>query len=1138
MSQDTKYKSIPFVFKSSGVMARPATDQPPNLSFFLNENGVYEREENSVSSRYGSTLITRDAIGVGTNNYFFASPPVVLARMLSLYGAAFRYAILANGGVYRRAGTTQGPYTEIATGLSGTRCSTLILTCFGSAQPYLFIWDSIAPCKDSGTGSPTTIGIAPPVVPMLSTQYAPVFQIIDSFQSAAGYGISGSLSTAATVAGDDGTPILGGNYDQYLDDSLSYATAPDGMIASSTSLADNSIRLKFNTNRNNNTYDIVSQSNAYAVTDSFVFKEVTFAFASNSTSAIAKTVSLDLGNYQAGDLIILVMQVSNPAAVQQVTVQFDVNGSGYTSSYYSKTVIPVSYQGNLSLPQTNDPTTAMVNEVFSLATGIVNTQQLGSPTTLPTNDPNLSGLQPSQMTSGEGSWSVCLLQMGDFLPVGNAGEPGLDWSAITGWQVQVVTNTQGSTNVSFNGLYVQGSPTGNGINTNAGPSSYGGVGYDARYTYWDANTFTESNPCALANFSVTQSNPGGSSTLVVLRQAINMQGQYSTNPRVTHVRIYVRGGVYGDNWYYADQIPNITGNATFSYRYIFPDTVLQQGNILNLQNDVPVTSTLQNPISTTMTNGVNPPVGTNIPQFVTVHVAQASAVFVTGQIVVLGNPANEEECYVVNGGTGTFNCYVFLPHVPGEPVQAFSQPAIACNLAASGYGQVWLAGDPNNPHFLYYTPKGNPENCPPQNYIPSPGGPSDPITAVFNFRGTIYVRTHSTHYQVFPGNPPYMQTTGSKHGSPASFDWCITENEVWECSYDGIRAFSGSGSTYKSLIIEWLFRNNPLTPITLVNLSQLSNVISVFKNNTITIAYNGQDGNIHRLRYNTSYQRWRNDDVAATAMLVETDTNQFLYSYPITAGTQSGWAIAFEDINRDYDDGGWVNGALVQVPIALNLQTPYLDLGTPNNQKQWNNVTVDANPNNQTITAELLFDDNNGSVAPIVLGTCVGGIRQKFQFPVNAGLGQQAYRASVQLTSSVTAAPIIYQADIDTALLAEQNATYDSYWIKFGVDESKLVKQTYIDYTCALPLSVSVYADGGTVPYYTFTLAANPTRSEVPTRVRMPAIKLRLFRMVITIVNGTPETGQFQVWSAIQVDQKMIIGQGAKGYNRSELVSQ
>ena len=539
-----------------------------------------------------------------------------------------------------------------------------------------------------------------------------------------------------------------------------------------------------------------------------------------------------------------------------------------------------------------------------------------------------------------------------------------------------------------------------------------------------------------------------------------------------------------------------------------------------------------------MTNGVNPPVGTNIPQFVTVHVAQASAVFVTGQIVVLGNPANEEECYVVNGGTGTFNCYVFLPHVPGEPVQAFSQPAIACNLAASGYGQVWLAGDPNNPHFLYYTPKGNPENCPPQNYIPSPGGPSDPITAVFNFRGTIYVRTHSTHYQVFPGNPPYMQTTGSKHGSPASFDWCITENEVWECSYDGIRAFSGSGSTYKSLIIEWLFRNNPLTPITLVNLSQLSNVISVFKNNTITIAYNGQDGNIHRLRYNTSYQRWRNDDVAATAMLVETDTNQFLYSYPITAGTQSGWAIAFEDINRDYDDGGWVNGALVQVPIALNLQTPYLDLGTPNNQKQWNNVTVDANPNNQTITAELLFDDNNGSVAPIVLGTCVGGIRQKFQFPVNAGLGQQAYRASVQLTSSVTAAPIIYQADIDTALLAEQNATYDSYWIKFGVDESKLVKQTYIDYTCALPLSVSVYADGGTVPYYTFTLAANPTRSEVPTRVRMPAIKLRLFRMVITIVNGTPETGQFQVWSAIQVDQKMIIGQGAKGYNRSELVSQ
>jgi hypothetical protein len=1227
MAKDTTYKSESWIFGSKGVMARPANDRPPDAHFYLNENSVFEREESALSSRYGSTLITRDASGIGTNNYFFASPPVVLARMLSLYGANFRYAALANGTLWRRSGTTQGAYTQIASGLSGNRFSTLVLTCFGSAQPFTFLFDSQLQLKDSGTGSPTTIGISPPVVPMLSTQYAPGLLFIDYFQSGSGYGPSGTLSTAATVAGTSGIPILNGNYEQYTDATLSYANAPDGMVALSTHYVDGDPRLKFNTNRSNNTYDIVSPfTSTYNPTDSFVFKEVTFAFASNSTGTIGKTLAMDLGLYNPADIIVLVMQVSNPAAVQQITVQFDVNNSGYTSSYYSKTIIPVSYQGNLSIPQTNDPTTAMINEVFSLATGIVNTQQLGQPSTLPTNDPALPQIQSTQMTSGEGSWSVCLLQIGDFLPVGNAGEPGLDWSAITAWQVQVVTNTQGSTNVSFNSLYVQGSATASGIGTLAGPSSYGGVGYDARYTYWDATTLTESNGSWEGQWSVTQSNPGGESTLVVLRQAINMQGMYSSNPRVTHVRIYVRGGLYGDNWYYADQIPNavpttsatapiitvqtfnsggpastvfitvqgainpailgtnvtisglttatflngltfnvaiINGNTLegiislshasygpapdtgivtalsgnyftlglFNYKYIFPDSVLSQGNILNLQNDVPVTSTLQNPISTTLTVALNPvPAGTNTPTQVTVNVTQASAQFVPGQIVVIGNPSNEEQSFVVTGGMGGFTCYVFLPHAIGEPVQAFSQPAVACNLAASGYGQVWLAGDPNNPHLLYYTPKGYPENCPPQSYIPSPGGPSDPITAVINFRGTVFVRTYSTWYQVFPGSPPYMQSTGCKHGSPANFDWSITENEIWYQGFDGLRSFAGSGSTYRSLIIEWLFRNNPLTPITLVNLSQLSNVISVFKNNTVTFAYNGQDGNVHRLRWSTSYSRWRNDDLPCTAMLVEQDTNQLVYSVPITAGAQSGWAIAFEDINRDYDDGGWVSGALVQKPINLTLETPYLDFGAPNNQKQINALTLDINPNGQTITPLLLFDDNNGSVPPVTPSPAIitGTGRQKFNLQINEGLGQQAYRVSVQLTASVTAAPIIYQADIYQAVLADQTSSWDSYWKAFNSDQTKLIKQIYLDITSTGIVEVQVFSDGNTTPYFSFSIPANPTRFETPARYRLPALKMRLFRLVMTTVSGS-----MQVWNPVQVDTKDIcIG---KGYQRSEL---
>lgn len=1139
MATDPKYKPIPWIFKSRGLMARPATDQPPEEHYFLNTTGMLEREENAVSTRNGYTIINRDSDStVSGTNYFLPFAPVVLARLKSLNSAIYRYAALSNGTLYRRSTDTQGPFSLIAGGLSGSRFSTLVNTCFGSAQPYVFIYDSLLQIKDNGIGSPTSIGIAPPVVPVTAQQYAPQISIIDSFQSTTGYGIGGTLSTATTVAGTSGTPQLSNNYDQYTDATLSYSAAPDGMIALSTTTPDGQLRLKFNTNRNNNTYDIVALNNVYSPSDSFVFKQVSFNFSSNATAAIGKTVALNLGKYQASDLIAVVMNVANPSAIQEIRVQFDVNGSNYGASYYFKSVVPVSYQGGISLPQANTPSTSMVNEVFNRASGIVNLGQLGNRQLLPDDDPQMVQIQPSQMSSGNGSWSVVYLQLGDFLPVGNAGNPGADWSAITGWQVQVTTNTQGSSAVAFNGLYIQGSPTASGIGTNAGPSSYGGVGYDLRYTYYDATTMTESNPSWEAQFSVTPSNPGGSSTLVVLRQAINALGRYSSNPRVTHVRIYVRGGLYGTNWFYADQIPNIAGTGAFNYKYILPDTVLSQGNVLNLQNDVPVTSTLQNPISTTMTGAHGPPSGTNIPTLVTIAVVDPNTVFISGQIVVLGTPANLEQSFVVTGGTGVFTCYIYLPHAISDPVQAFSQPAIACNLAASGDGITWLAGDPNNPHYLYYTPKGYPENCPPQNYIPAPGGPGDPISAVINFRGVILVRTYSTWYQVFPGSPPYMKSTGSKHGSPASFDWSITENEIWFQSWDGIRTFRGADGEYRSLIIEWLYRNNPLTPVPLVDVTKLSSVISAFKNNTATFVYTGIDGLTHRLLYSTTYKRWRNDNIHATAMIIENDTNKLVYSVPITAGGQSGWALVYGNDTIDYDDGGWVNGALVQTPIALDLQTPYLDQGAPNNQKQYQNLSIDANPNGQTLTVQLLFDDNNGTVPPITLGTITGAIRDKFQFGVDSGMGQEAYRTSLRITSSVTAAPIIYQADIEVAVLPEQRATYDSYWIKFGSDESKLIKQGYFDYTSAIPVTVNLYADGNDViPYYTFTMPANANRTEVPTRVRFPAIKPRLWRIIMAGGNPNPAINQFQVWNAVQVDTKMIIGPGSKGYNRAELSS-
>ena len=1462
MARDTKYTAHPFVFNSKGLIARHVTDRAPEGTF-QNMTGCFEREEVGVSTRYGSTIVNRDPdLTPNGVNYPLPFAPVTLARLRSLNGDTYRYAGLSDGSLWRRAGDTQGPFASIATGLSGQPFTALVTNCFGASQPFEFVYDRSKLLKDKGTGTPTMNGIWPPTQPVIATPYAPQIKTIDAFGSTTGYSPSSmsavSVTTAFTVAATGGTPILNGDYDQYTDDTGSYTGPPDGMIATSSTLSDGSYRLKFNTFPVNNTFDIVALNQAYSPTDSFIFTQSTWSIAASTTGYIGKTVALDLSNYQGDDLIVVVLQVSNPECIQEIRMEFDIDGSGYGSSYYYKSVIPVSYQGNLSLPQTNDPASAMTASAFDSAMGITNwaesiigpRQDIGGPfynNQYPSVPQGMAGVQPSQLSSGQGSWSVIYLPKGQFQPAGNAGDSGADWSKITGWRVQVTTNSQGSSNISFNGLYIQGSPTATGVGTNAGASSYGGVGYDFRYTYFDATTITESNGSRQNYFSITPTNPGGQSLLVVLRQAVDLLMQYSPDPQVTHVRVYARGGVFGNNWYYADQVPNVTGTAQFHYQYILPDTALEQGNTLSLTNDVPVTSTLQKPINTVLTNPIGPvPANTNTPTLQTVTVDDATAVFVPFQIVDIGGPQNLEQVLVVTGGTGSFTAYIQLPHggtniptanivtsgtnsgagtwnnpgfiaaadgryatvrvagvagslvsspgylqgegcglavplsetiegiqvdiqafssgfispttgttqfinpwlnlsnaydgnfvtaavgrdshtvatptqaiwsgfpsitsstqlplnislstansdntlaslavsysldngvtwhlfpgsptqgttpvttytvnlpigqdttkiqiktnvewftgldpvgisvyeiwispayanpgqfaiqlmktgvnvgsveiqpspavntlatfggpndlwgttwtpadvndpafgaaiqaqinnaaenllfsvdyvritvygtgggSPGEQVQAFSTPGQPLFLAALAYGQVYMAGDPNNPHYLYFTPVNLPQYCPPQNYIPV-GSPTDPISAVINYRGTLFVRTFSTWYQIFPGNPPYAQSTGSKHGSPANFDWCLTESEVWYQSWDGIRTFRGADGKYESLIIEWLFRGTAQTPVSLVDLTQLGSVISAFKNNTATFVYIGQDQQRHRLRFSTQYQRWRNDDVACTAIFLEPDTNTLLYATPDL--NEPGWLIAYEDINKDYDDGGWDEGVLEQNVVPMNLQLPYLDLGSPNNQKQFNVLTIDAAPNNQVLDVQLLFDDNNGAVAPIDLGTFTGATRQKFQFIINGGLGQQAYKVSPRFTAGVTAAPIIYQADIYAAVLADQRASYDSYWQKFGTDESKLVKQGYYDYTTSVGNSILVqlFADGNPIPYYMFTLPPNPTRSEMPTRVRYPAIKPRLFRVVMT---STVASGVFQLWSALQVDQKMIIGQGAKGYQRSEL---
>lgn len=855
------------------------------------------------------------------------------------------------------------------------------------------------------------------------------------------------------------------------------------------------------------------------------------AVSTNTTATIAATGTFDLSqNNQvtAFDLIVLTLKVGSPANISNIRLAFDINGSGYTSSYYYANIAPAYYQGNIADQQSAYQTTQ--NQIIADTLGLLTGQPVSSTT---------AQLQPSNFSTGSGAWTAVLIPRGNFLPVGQAGQSGLDWNNVTGWQLTIETTAtaitgDGSSTVACNGLYLQ---------WGYGPSSFGGTGYDYRFTYFNIATFTESSPSPEQQFSQQWGYLSSLAAPFYLRQAVQLTGQYSVDPQVTHLRVYRRGGLYASNWLLIDQVPNITGGGQFFYKDVIPDNSLAQAQPLALDNDPPVTSTLTQPLQTTLAAATTGP-GSTIysaysPQLVTVM--DAAAEFVVNQVVLIGNASNLEEVLVTAGGTGQFTAVLRLQHNAGEPVQVNSLPRVHCNLCAisnSGGVQVaWLAGDPNNPNYLYYSKASFPENFSPAARIPVSEA-DDPIQAVINWRGTIVVATLKTWYTVVGGAQPYAQPTGAAHGLIAQQAWTWVDGAIWFRASDGLRAFSGADGVYQTLPVEWLYRGNPALLPPAVSASNAASDIMAYFNNEVFNSYistaSDSAGNPlrYRLNYHCIYHRFRQDDLAATAMLWERDTNQLLLGIPVPGSDPANPAYtvaADQQYNLDYDDGGWAAaGTLTQQPIALTLQVPFNDLGKPHFPKQWNMLEGDYYTAGQDLHTTLLFytEPQTALVLPIVN---TGAVRDKVQFQIpatasNKAQGEQGYSMSVLHTMAVTTAPVFYQEDIYAMLLADYRTSWDTYWQGVGGDLLGILpKNGYFDYSATEQLTIQIFADGDNdTPYYADSVTLIPQADRAVVRVQFPARQGRLWRMVVT------SAGKFQLWAPVRVETKML--QEGSGY--------
>ena len=158
--------------------------------------------------------------------------------------------------------------------------------------------------------------------------------------------------------------------------------------------------------------------------------------------------------------------------------------------------------------------------------------------------------------------------------------------------------------------------------------------------------------------------------------------------------------------------------------------------------------------------------------------------------------------------------------------------------------------------------------------------------------------------------------------------------------------------------------------------------------------------------------------------------------------------------------------------------------------------------------------------------------RSQVQFNVNAGLGQRSRNVSLKLVATVSTNIVItvYECHIRAVLDAELRQSFDSFWLNYGDESWKIIKQGFFTYIANDPggITFSLYVEGNlTTPEFTFTLPQATVRTTK--RVRFPATKAKLFRWIAT------SAGDYQLYGDSWIEAKGIVQ--SKGYQRQRLMT-
>ena len=564
----------------------------------------------------------------------------------------------------------------------------------------------------------------------------------------------------------------------------------------------------------------------------------------------------------------------------------------------------------------------------------------------------------------------------------------------------------------------------NGVATGATP-------YDWRYTYVGTDTNNEGNPSQVmttngfssTGFQRTYDNLNYYVVINPVGQSVTIKCWGTDDPQCPTgtglINIYRRGGILYDTWRFVGSVVNPglgVLSAAFTDNTADADLVYAKAKVLEVDNDPPVPSRVATPIIATLsvdegrqtiTNPLVAGIGFT-PSGIFVQVLPGSLMHITDEGTYGGVSFSEDVIIESVGNIGNqITAFFQSPHrsIQAEVDAICGMPV---PLAISFQQFLVLAGDPNNPHYLYRSKGDQPESFPvtPADgsvAVISCGTPSNPIQNLCNFRGNILTLNLNSLFETTIINGSLQQPwEAANRGTVSRFAWCKTDTEVWFVSTDGVWSWDGGSLRKRSEAIDPLFHGQMYNRIQPVDMSAtgisaalpngapggLSLIQMEYYRGEIYLLFQDILGEVRVLKCNPNYNdRWSphylNMEVGAadqptTFLYNESDIGNLIH----TRVDPNGVIFSVMDVVKvdqptylNLTNDEYASGPPSYLPpsdsngggIFFAVTSPWFDMGSAAIRKVFEEVWLEIFNSTSNLTVSIFTDYNDAVVVDTIL---------------------------------------------------------------------------------------------------------------------------------------------------------------------------